>query len=53
MIAEGLEFFTVTEPSPPEEETGWVRQPAKRSDAREVTRVRNFTGMQGMKTELR
>jgi hypothetical protein len=41
------------EPSPPEEATGWVRHPVRRSDAREVTRVRNFTGIKGMETELR
>jgi hypothetical protein len=34
MMAPGLEFLTVTEPIPPEEATGAVRQPERRMDAR-------------------
>jgi len=42
MMAEGLELVTVTEPMPPDLETGVVRQPARRSAKSDSVGVKRF-----------
>ena len=49
MMADGLELVTVTEPMPPDLETGVVRQPARRSAKKAIPQRRRDAEERGKK----